>query len=249
MRKSQNEKNVDISVWPPSRPIGWRSNTFELNGSISVGDYIWFGVHSSYFTTRFDYGGVCYKGWFDWDLYEDYEGEPAPYIHIGPWDSYCTIKWSWYFNYVESKSQNFIRTITQGVTLTDKRAISGLFKRIASQTVQASMNFSYLKIIFLLLQETVRNNDTLRHISVFLRRLSDIAGNDGKVQGGWIITRNITDNVYAAGSVFRGLLLTVRIITSVFVRDYILGRFLKAKSELELKSCIRRELALESKIK
>jgi len=44
------------------------------------------------------------------------------------------------------------------------------------------------------------------------------------------------------------LLLFVRIITGLFVRDYILKRFLIAREELVLKSCITREIILESKI-
>jgi hypothetical protein len=56
------------------------------------------------------------------------------------------------------------------------------------------------------------------------------------------------DTVRAAGSVFRGLLVLVKIVTKVFARDYLVGRFLKAKAELVLKSAICREITLDSKI-
>jgi len=46
----------------------------------------------------------------------------------------------------------------------------------------------------------------------------------------------------------RGLTIAVRIITGLFVRDYLLGRFLKARQELILKSAISREIELDSRI-
>jgi hypothetical protein len=57
-----------------------------------------------------------------------------------------------------------------------------------------------------------------------------------------------TDTVQASGAVFRGLLLFVKIVSRVFIRDCLLGRFLKAREELILKSAICREIVLESKI-
>ena len=47
---------------------------------------------------------------------------------------------------------------------------------------------------------------------------------------------------------YRGLLIFIRILTTSFVRDFVLRRFLKAKDEIVLKSCITREINLESKI-
>jgi hypothetical protein len=44
------------------------------------------------------------------------------------------------------------------------------------------------------------------------------------------------------------LFMAVRIATTLFVRDFLLRRFLKAKPELVIKSCISREIIIESKI-
>ncbi len=52
MKKSQNEKNINVSLWNSSVPVGWKNNTFELFGDILAGETIWFGVYSSWFTTR-----------------------------------------------------------------------------------------------------------------------------------------------------------------------------------------------------
>jgi transposase-like protein len=270
MRKSLNENIIDVTVSPPSWPVGWKSNTFQINGNITAGDYIWFGGWAHYFTTKFDYGGECYKGWFDWNLYEEYLEEHglAPYIHSGQWDIYCTIKWSWYFNYTAINGQNYYRTLTQGVTLSDNRRISEEFKRITAQTVQANamptkqltilkriqeilqgfdLNSSLL-IKIRRIQEGVNLSDTMCHLRTFIRGLIDIAGIESEAKTGWVQIRKISDTVQAVGIVFRGLLLFVRIVTGVFVRDYLLSRFLKAKSEITLKSCVTKEITLESKI-
>ena len=60
--------------------------------------------------------------------------------------------------------------------------------------------------------------------------------------------RRLTETVKANEGVLRKLSIFVRIVTTALVRDYIIGRFLKAKSELVIKSCITREITLESKI-
>jgi hypothetical protein len=56
------------------------------------------------------------------------------------------------------------------------------------------------------------------------------------------------DTVQAQGTVFRGLLIFIKLLTTSLVRDYLLRRFLKSNEELVLKSCICREIILDSKI-
>jgi hypothetical protein len=71
---------------------------------------------------------------------------------------------------------------------------------------------------------------------------------NGEARAGHIQFTKISDVVHAAGTVFKGLILFVRIVTGVFIRDYLLRRFLKSKSELVLKSCVVREIVLDSKV-
>jgi hypothetical protein len=87
-----------------------------------------------------------------------------------------------------------------------------------------------------------------RHWGAFIRGLSVNAGTIAETSHKAEYHRFQADTVQAAGAVFRGLLLFVRIVSRIFVRDYILGRFLKAREELVLKSVICREIELESKI-
>jgi len=90
--------------------------------------------------------------------------------------------------------------------------------------------------------------DSVSGLRKVLRSLGDLIQIGTETKHGWAVTTKISDTVSTAASVFRGLLLSVRIVTGVFVRDYLLGRFLKARSELALKSCVSNELTLDSKI-
>jgi hypothetical protein len=268
MKKSQNENQIDVDLYYPSLPIGWRSNTFNINGNITAGEYVWFGLYSSWFTTRFDYGGECYKGWFDYDLFEDYTGEGTPYIYINEWDTYCTIKWSWYYNYTAVNNQNYIRTVTQGVTLTDNKVLSTNYKRKTEQTVKTETSTNRFQIVFRRIQEAVKCNeyllfpiiivrrifeavrvlDTLKRLRIIFISLIENIFAYGNVISGKILLVTITDTVRAAGVVLRSLFLFVRIITDVFIGDYLLKRFLVSKTEVKLKSCVTREIILESRI-
>jgi hypothetical protein len=268
-KKSRNERDVFVAVGG-GNSAGWRNNTFNLDGNISAGDYIWFGIYAGWFTTRFDYGGICYKGWFDWDLYPDYEGEPPPYMNISTLGTFCTIRWSMYFNYTAITSQNFVRTLTQGVGLSDNKLLSADYKRSTTQTAKVNSNLSkyetfYRKlqeavkcksnvsssVLFTrIMQETAKVKDTLNQWCAFFRGLIDTADikTESEAKQGYIFTVKLIETVKVTGFVFRGLLLFVSIASGVFIRDYLLGRFLKARSELVLKSQVTCEITLESKI-
>jgi hypothetical protein len=231
-----------------------------------------------------------------------------------------------YFTY--TSAQNYVRTITQGVTLTDSHKLTGNYKRGLSQTAGVnsalsrfetlvrkcvmtagnSMNINRLPVFFRNVSEQIKatigfnqsrsvsrkctenvnaNSETtrnfnafrkaqdilkgidtqsvsmlfirsvpdtvqaahaFRHWGAFIRGLRENAGNIAETRHKAEYYRFQKDTVQAAGAVFRGLLLFVRIVTKVFIRDYLLGRFLRAREELNLKSVICREIILESKI-
>jgi hypothetical protein len=171
-----------------------------------------------------------------------------------------------YFTY--SSAQNYVRTLTQGVRITDNRILSFSFRRVATQTVQAITSNRGLKTIYRKIQELVKGTDyyffpvfcfrmmkeyltvtdNLNYLRGFLRGIFDRVETESDIKPGWTFLVRLTDGVLAVGNVFRGLVFFVRIITGLFVRDYILSRFLKAKSDLQFKSCICLEIVLESKI-
>jgi hypothetical protein len=258
--KSANESFIDFTVNTP-KPKGWRSGTFSTNGSISSGSSIWFGCFTMYiWFPRFDYGGEFYN------VYWDDDEIPATYPEI--WYNWNEgFKLSMYFDYPPA-AQNYLRTLTQGVTLNDTQRLTGNYKRSSAQTVGVNSILQGFKCFFCIIQEIVRGitcNDTsivfLRSMNerittdvkagsfrTFYRSLFNHAQADGEVRAGRIQFTKITDGVHAAGAVLRGLVLFVRIASGVFIRDYLLSRFLKSKSELVLKSAVTREIILESKI-
>jgi len=328
LRKSRNENYINIDVNNSNKPAGWRNCTFTIDGFIQAGDYIWFGAWGDCFTTKFDYGVDCYKLWVDEEEYDVDFDEIPPYLDIQPWDTFCNIRWSWYFDYTAIVSQNYVRTITQGVSLTDTRRLTGNYYRKSTQTaginsllkrfetsyrkcimtVYNSMNFNRLPVFyrnvsenikvsmdlfnsrffprkcienirvtavekrkytaFRKVQDALNVTDTNSFYILFLRRVPDSVGVTHTVEhwGDFIRSLKINaeniaetthkadyyrvnkDMVKASMSVFRGLLLFVRIITKIVIRDYILRRFLKAKEDFILKSPICRELKLDSRI-
>ena len=112
-------------------------------------------------------------------------------------------------------------------------------------------NFDLSKISFLnfrLIRESTNASDTISHLRDLFRGLVDITGTESEAKKAWFHFRTITETAMAISSVTRGLFLFVRIVSGIFIRDHLLGRFLKSKAELSLKSCVTREITLESRI-
>ena len=263
LRRSQNESLINFRVIS-SNPAGWRSGSFSTNTSIPSGSLIWFGCFAEYFwLPRFDYGGVFHEEWWDNPVipntYPRYTGRQ--------WTSTrFTFRPSMYFTY--TSAQNYVRTLTQGVRLTDTKNMTADYKRSSTEQVQANsflrkiheinrslkevvqgLDKSFSSVLFFRsVQEAVTIKEMFHHLGAFLRGLIDKAGVDCEAKPGRVFLHTLTETVQAADFVFRGLLLSIRIVTQAFVRDYFLSRFLKARQEIELKSCICIELILESKI-
>jgi len=251
-----------------------------------------------------------------------------------------------YFTY--SSSQNYIRTLTQGVTFTDTTKLNACYKRLSSQTtainetsyfktdykreVVQSVNgitninplFTYFRKCLMTagnktgltkfpffnrfifehlnvnsfvadrrelnrkLDAIAVNSDTVNRIRGFIRNVIDslnvidivtnpvlfirtVRETKGITEsfqqykdyvrilyaGAGSITETIrqgdfyrkeTDTVHAEGFVLRHLMIFIKLLTTSFVRDFIIRRFLIAKEQLILKSCITMEIILESRI-
>ena len=261
VRKSTQEAFINMRV-NSGNPTGWRSAAFMSNESIASGSYIWFGIFSDCFWfPRFDYGSKCY-----WEMWcYDYDDIPDAYP-IRKVNNYENFKLSMYFTY--TSAQNYVRVLTQGISLTDSRRLTADYKRNIVQAVQANSNITKLQSIYRKLKEAVQGfdnynytalylrsmietaaaKDTIRYSGSFFRMLMDCIEAESKLRPGWVIYLKISDSVRVLGTVFRGLVLFVRIVTGLYIRDFLLVRFLKARQELILKSCISREIILDSKI-
>jgi hypothetical protein len=258
-RRSKDEGTFDIEV-RSGKPAGWRSVNISTNTSLASGSYIWYGLFCEWFAPRFDYGAKSYWDWWDHlgnDIPNTYPGSPI-------W--YQDFKLSMFFTY--TNAQNYIRTLTQGVSLTDSRKLSADYKRNAIQTVQANAMLKGIRFFFLTVKEAVHGIDKIKfpvfyfrsliekltvveniqNMRFFFRGLMDTVKIESEEKYGRINTQKISEIVCPAGTASRGLILLVRIVTGVFIRDYLLGRFLKAKQELVLKSYVCIEIVLESKI-
>ena len=126
------------------------------------------------------------------------------------------------------RTLNIFRSIQDGLGGLDTQSFTVLFVRSATDNASVSHAES--------------------HWGAFIRGLPEIAGSTAETTHEAEYHRYQGDTVQAQGSVLRGLMLFVRIITHVFIRDFLLRRFLIAREELVLKSCITREITLESKI-
>jgi hypothetical protein len=122
-RRSANEQFIDFTV-NGSKPAGWRSGTFRSAGAIAGGSYVWFGLFCLYlWYPRFDYGLGCYDQLWDSETIPD----TYPQKYLSPSENF---KLSMYFEY--SSAQNYVRTLTQGVRLSDSRKLTGNYLRSAS---------------------------------------------------------------------------------------------------------------------
>jgi hypothetical protein len=216
-RLSAQEDFINLKIGG-GNPKGWRTGAFKSSGSIAAGSSIWFGVAASYFWfPRFDYGFrsvMC-----EWDP----RGAVPDVFGSRAYEE--NYKFSMYFNY--TSAQHYIRTITQGAGLSDSLKRSGDYTRCLPETAGVHSHVTryqsfLLKVRETLLgydrvstavlfarfvNETIINTDVFRRIAAYMRGLSDTAGTEGKAKSGWVFSAVISDNVYAAGSVFRGLLL------------------------------------------
>jgi hypothetical protein len=58
--------------------------------------------------------------------------------------------------------------------------------------------------------------------------------------------RKQQDTAYSETVPLRHLFIFIRLLTGAYIRDYIIGRFLKSKEEMVIKSPVCREITIES---
>jgi hypothetical protein len=178
-RLTKNEGHIDCGV-TARKPKGWRTAPFTVKNSIPSGSNIWFGVFSSYWETRFDYGQLIYSEEYDYqnddripDIYPQ-EGLGWYASHPQEVEQFYNYKVSWYFTY--TAAQNYVRTLTQGVTLTDSRKLTGVYKRSAIQTVKGTTTLGRFEGFIRSLVQTAKNTMTLKASPTLIRKLIQQAG-------------------------------------------------------------------------
>jgi hypothetical protein len=354
-----------------SKPAKWNKGTVTFATPVSANTDIWFGfVGEAGPGCRFDYGspyrGVYgfypYEGWY-LDGYESVLEliEDSGYADIGGKPDYLcdsgSDTYNWYpgarFDfkismYLELPAQNYKRTLTQGVKLTDSRKRTGAYKRNMAQTVKGTtvlkrtgsflrtcvMNagngmilklaegfyrncvmgvrsttalaravqiirnpvellgalmglshkaginrtlsdqaaagsvmtrkedhrrsigntstagdYSACSVVWLRRlpeQETV--TDQKRHIGAYIRGLYTAAGNLAEPGRTAEYSRKQEDTAFTGAVSLRHLFVFIRLLTGTYIRDYIIGRFLKSREEIVIKSPVCRELMIDSRL-
>jgi hypothetical protein len=149
-----------------SKPPGWRTAAFQSNRSIAAGTYLWFGVLAElYWYPRFDYGTVCYV-----DAIDDYGPIPDVYPH-NKQNYYENFKLSMYFTY--TSAQSYVRTLTQGVTLTDSRKQTGNYKRAMTMNANGITLLGHSSNYVRKQNSALTVTDTASRFRGFFRSLSE----------------------------------------------------------------------------
>jgi hypothetical protein len=169
IRKSKQEGLIDFRV-TGGKPKGWRSAAFSSNGSIASGSYIWFGIFAEYFWfPRFDYGTRCYVDWW-WDYGMEETKIPDEYPLYNA-NYYEDFKLSMYFTY--TSAQNYTRTLTQGVKLTDTRKQIADYKRTMNMNANGITLLSRASDYYRKHINAVSVSDTLSRFRGFFRSLAE----------------------------------------------------------------------------
>jgi hypothetical protein len=240
-RRSKAEGLFDFGM-NGSKPPGWRTAAFQSNRSITAGTYVWFGVLAElYWYPRFDYGAVCYT-----DTIDDYDPVPDIYPLYNA-NVYENFKLSMYFTY--SSAQNYMRTITQGVTLTDSRKRTGNYKRAMAMNAASGDYAGKALAWFRTIQEQAATFGAAGHLGDYIRGLYTEAGNIAEIRHEGEYHRVVQDMAGSTAVSLRHLFIFLRLTTLSLVRDYLLSRFLRSREELVIKSPVVRELILESRIR
>jgi hypothetical protein len=95
-------------------------------------------------------------------------------------------------------------------------------------------------------QDTGTVGDDMGHTADYLRGLFEEAGNIAETTRRGEYYRRQQDTVYSEAVPLRHLFIFIRLLTGSYIRDYIIGRFLKSKEEIVIKSPVCWEITIES---
>ncbi len=163
IRRSSNEGNIDTYM-SGGMQEEWRSTTFSTNTNIQSGNYVWFGLSAVMFVFMFDYGSTMY--YYTYDNYAANLPDNFPFFSD---QRYYDYKMSAYFTY--SNAQNYVRTLTQGVTLTDIRTLTGYYKRGITQNAKVIETRQVSVGIIRKITQTVKITDFVLKFPMFIRSI------------------------------------------------------------------------------
>jgi hypothetical protein len=96
------------------------------------------------------------------------------------------------------------------------------------------------------IQDTGTIGDETGHTADYLRGLFVEAGSIAETKHRAEYHRKQRDTAYSEAVPLRHLFIFIRLLTASYIRDYIIGRFLRSKEEVVIKSPVCREIILDS---
>jgi hypothetical protein len=240
---TKNESNVNLHTSTDK----WVSGSITTKGTVNAGNTVWFGIYLlPSWMPVFDYGGRLFME----ELYkQNYLPDTYPFYDYLNRNEAYNMRLSMYFQY-GTMSENYIRSITAGVCLSDSASKRAYFRRGLAAAVKVTE--CQVKR-FLCLVRSIRDSAAvLFSLSRFISFGRFISSAVNVVSGGakysLLFFVKIVDSVFSDASLSRRLSVFIRIVTLASVRDYFIRRFLSAGSRLVIKSVITREIVIESKI-
>jgi hypothetical protein len=226
----------------------WVSGNITTKNEVSAGSYVWFGaLLLPSWLPAFDYGGKLIKE----NIYSP-SGPPDfyPYYNYLDADDITDMRLSMYFQY-GTMSENYVRTITQGVTLSDSCFTKSVYRRVLSSGANAVQNAAKGSLLFIRRVTDCAAALFALSRSVSLKRfISDTAQPvSNSVKHSLLFFVKIIETVFAAAPLSRRLFAVVRIFTPAAVRDFFIKRFMIASARLVIKSKITREIVIDSRIR
>jgi hypothetical protein len=98
------------------------------------------------------------------------------------------------------------------------------------------------------IDDTENAEDAAGRVADYLRGLFVEAGNMAETTHRGTYCRTQQDTAGSEGVALRHLCIFLRLLTGAYIRDYIIGRFLKSKEELIIKSPVCREIVIDSRL-
>jgi hypothetical protein len=145
------------------------------------------------------------------------------------------------------KQQLTRKCVDGAIVVTDMKRTQSLLRK-AQEMVHGFDSQEFHVLFYRSIKETTAVTHISRLRGEYCRELKSNAESMDELGRIGEYDRRLTEMVKANEDILRKLSIFIRIVTTALVRDYIIGRFLKAKSELVIKSCITREITLESKL-
>jgi len=167
-KKSLNETDFPYYGVDSGNPPKWVSRNFDIDGFIEVGSYIWFGVRGKAFTSKYD-------------IVQDplyYTGDPV--VNALPFDISNRVfytyyaRLSWYFTYTAAPlSENYVRTITQGINLIDSKRLTGNYIRKMTQNAGVNSLLKRFETFYRKCVMTVNNTMNINRFPMFVRNVTE----------------------------------------------------------------------------